>query len=104
MISRAFLVSLLLLAWMPAAAGAVTELNVVPYGQHEPGVSWASAPGMLPAEAQALMYDRLTPLGGNIADAVLQPSADGSGYFKSARLLAPDDPSLITDQTVADGG
>ena len=58
---------------------------------------------MLPANAQALMYDRLTPLGRNITDAVLQPSADGSGYFKSARLLAPDDPSLITDETVGAG-
>ena len=46
------------------------------------------------------MYDRLTPLGRNVTDAVLQPSADGTGFFKSARLLAPDDPSLITDDTV----
>ena len=91
----------LLLAWTPAAARAATELNVIPYGQQEPGVAWASAPGMLPATAQALMYDRLTPLGRNITDAVLQPSADGSGYFKSAKLLAPDDPSLITDETVS---
>jgi len=58
---------------------------------------------MLPAATQALMYDRLTPLGRNVTDAVLQPSADGSGYFKSARLLAPDDPSLITDETVSSG-
>ena len=49
------------------------------------------------------MYDRLTPLGRNVTDAVLQPSADGTGYFKSARLLAPDDPSLITDETVTAG-
>jgi hypothetical protein len=39
------------------------------------------------------MYDRLTPLGRDITDAVMTPSADGSGYFKSAKLLAPDDPS-----------
>ena len=34
------------------------------------------------------MYDRLTPLGRNVTDAVLAPSADGTGYFKSAQLLA----------------
>src|SRR5215208_4039529 len=84
----------------PAAAHASIELNVIPFGQHEPGVPWASAPGMLPAQTQALMYDRLTPLGANITPDVLTPSADGSGYFKSAKLLAPDDPSLMTDQTV----
>ena len=46
------------------------------------------------------MYDRLTPLGRNVTDAALAPSADGTGYFKSAKLLSPDDPSLITDQTI----
>jgi acyl-homoserine lactone acylase PvdQ len=100
MIRRAVVVASLLLAVGPAAAHASTELNVIPFGQHEPGVPWASAPGMLPAQTQALMYDRLTPLGANITPDVLTPSADGSGYFKSAKLLAPDDPSLITDQTV----
>jgi acyl-homoserine lactone acylase PvdQ len=104
MIRRAIALTSLLFAWTPAAAGAATELNVIPYGQHEPGVTWASAPGMLPASAQALMYDRLTPLGRNITDAVLQPSTDGSGYFKSAKLLAPDDPSLITDETISANG
>ena len=103
MIRRAVVLTSLLLACTPAAARAATELNVIPHGQQEPGVAWATAPGMLPANAQALMYDRLTPLGRNITDAVLQPSADGSGYFKSARLLAPDDPSLITDETVGAG-
>ncbi len=103
MIRRAVALMSLLLACTPAAARATTELNVIPHGQQEPGVAWATAPGMLPANAQALMYDRLTPLGRNITDAVLQPSADGSGYFKSARLLAPDDPSLITDDTVGAG-
>ena len=100
MIRRAVALISLLLACTPAAARATTELNVIPHGQQEPGVAWATAPRMLPANAQALMYDRLTPLGRNITDAVLQPSADGSSYFKSARLLAPDDPSLITDDTV----
>ena len=104
MTRRAVVVAALMLAWMPSAADAATELNVLPHGQHEPGAAWASAPGMLPANAQALMYDRLTPLAGNIGDAVLQPSADGSGYFKSAALLAPDDPSLITDETISANG
>jgi acyl-homoserine lactone acylase PvdQ len=104
MICRAAVVAALVLVVTPASAAAATELNVIPHGQHEPGVAWAGAPGMLPANAQALMYDRLTPLGRNIGDAVLTPSADGSGYFKSAKLLAPDDPSLITDETVSSGG
>ena len=97
---RAAVLASLALAAFPAAAGADTELNVIPHGQGEPGVPWAAAPGMLPATTQALMYDRLTPLGRNITDAVLKPSADGTGYFKSARLLSVDDPSLITDQTI----
>jgi acyl-homoserine lactone acylase PvdQ len=100
MIRRAVVLASLLLAAVPATAAATTELNVVVHGAQEPGVAWAALPGMLPANAQALMYDRLTPLGRNITDAVMQPSADGSGYFKSAKLLAPDDPSLITDETV----
>jgi acyl-homoserine lactone acylase PvdQ len=100
MIRRAVVVASLLLAVAPASAAAETELNVIPHGQHEPGAAWATLPGMLPANAQALMYDRLTPLGRNVTDPVLTPSADGSGYFKSARLLAPDDPSLITDETI----
>ena len=104
MIRSAIALTALLLAWTPAAVSAATELNVLPHGQGEPGVAWASAPGMLPADAQALMYDRLTPLGRNITDAMLQPSPDGSGYFKSARLLAVDDPSLITDETVSATG
>ena len=63
MIRRAVVVALLLLAVGPAAASATTELNVIPYGQQEPGAAWATAQGMLPASAQAMMYDRLTPLG-----------------------------------------
>ena len=39
--------------------------------------------------------------GRNVTDAMLAPSADGTGYFKSAKLLSPDDPSLITDQTIS---
>ena len=104
MIRRAAVLATLALAAVPASAAAATELNVIPHGQHQPGVAWGSAPGMLPANAQALMYDRITPLGRNVTDATLQPSADGSGYFKSAKLLAPDDPSLITDETISAGG
>jgi acyl-homoserine lactone acylase PvdQ len=100
-VRRAVALAALVLAAAPAVASADTELNVIPHGQHEPGVPWASQPGMLPANAQALMYDRLTPLGRNVTDAVLAPSADGTGYLKSAALLRPDDPSLITDQTIS---
>jgi acyl-homoserine lactone acylase PvdQ len=100
LIRRAVVLASLFLTAVPATAAAATELNVIPHGQQQPNVAWATLPGMLPANAQALMYDRLTPLGRNVSDAVLTPSADGSGFFKSARLLAPDDPSLITDQTV----
>ena len=104
MIRRAVVLTSLLLACTPAAAAGQAQLNVAPWGQHEPGVAWGSLAGMVPSTGQALMYDRLTPLGRNVTDAVLRPSADGSGYFKSAALLAPDDPSLITDLTVSAGG
>jgi acyl-homoserine lactone acylase PvdQ len=100
MIRRAVIAATLLLATGPAAAHATTELNVIPHGQQEPGAAWATTAGMLPASAQAMMYDRLTPLGRNITPDVLTPSADGTGYFKSAKLLAVDDPSFITDKTV----
>jgi acyl-homoserine lactone acylase PvdQ len=99
-IRRALFAATLALAAAPAAASAETELNVIPHGQQELGVAWAKTAGMLPANAQALMYDRLTPLGRNVTDATLAPSADGTGYFKSAKLLSPDDPSLITDQAI----
>jgi len=52
MIRRAVVVASLLLAVGPAAASATTELNVIPYGQHEPGAAWATSAGMLPASAQ----------------------------------------------------
>ena len=103
-VRRALFAATLALAAAPAAASAETELNVIPHGQQEPGVAWAGAAGMLPANAQALMYDRLTPLGRNVTDATLAPSADGTGYFKSAKLLDPDDPSLITDETITAAG
>jgi hypothetical protein len=79
MIRRAAVMAVLALATMPASAAAATELNVIPHGQHQPGAAWAGVPGMLPANTQALMYDRLTPLGRNVNAATLQPSADGKG-------------------------
>ena len=103
MIRSAAVLAVLAMALAPAGASAQTELNILPHGQHQPGAQWATAPGMLPANTQALMYDRLTPLGRNITDATLQPSFDGTGYFKSARMLAADDPSLITDETITAG-
>ena len=56
---------------------------------------------MLPAETQAQMYDRLTPLFRDVTDAQLVPSADGTGFYKSAALVDENDPSLITNDTVA---
>ncbi len=89
------------LAFVPASAGAKTMLNVVPHGQTEPGVPWLSTPGLLPADTQARMYDRLTPLYRGVTDAQLAPSADGTGYFKSATLKSIDDPSYISSEIIA---
>ena len=91
------------LALSPAIASAETALNVIPHGQYAKAAPppWASEPGILPADTQAQMYNRITPLFRNIYDSVLTPSADGSGYFKSAAIVAEDDPSLITSQTVS---
>jgi len=82
------------------AASAETALNVIPQGQSQSGVSWLTAPGMLPAQAQARMYNRLTPLYRDIGAAQVTASTDGTGYFKSSALLKVDDPSLITDLTI----
>ena len=101
MLIRALLVAALALAALAPSASAITTLNVIPHGQQAPGVPWATAPGMLPADTQARMYDRITPLFRNITDQQLIPSADGTGYYKSAALLEQDDPSLIFSQTVA---
>src|SRR4051794_247811 len=49
-----------------ASASADTTLNIVPHGNVGPGVPWATAPGILPADTQAKMYDRITPLFRNI--------------------------------------
>jgi acyl-homoserine lactone acylase PvdQ len=91
----------MLAAAAPSTASADTTLNIIPHGQQSPGVPWASTPGILPADTQAKMYDRITPLFRNVTDDVLTPSADGSGYYKSAALLAEDDPSFIASQTVS---
>ncbi|MCD6728338.1 MAG: penicillin acylase family protein [Solirubrobacteraceae bacterium] len=101
MLRRALALTALALGAAAPAAGASTELNVIPQGQTQPGVSWGSAPGILPADTQARMYDRLTPLFRNVTDAQLVPSADGSGWFKSAKLLAESDPSFVLTQNVA---
>lgn len=98
---RAITAATLALALVPvASASADTTLNIVPHGNEAPGVPWASAPGILPADAQAKMYDRITPLFRNVTDDVLKPSTDGTGYYKSAALLAESDPSLITSDAV----
>jgi Penicillin amidase len=81
-------------------AFADTELNIVPHGNEAPGVPWATAPGILPADTQAKMYDRITPLFRDITDDVLKPSTDGTGYYKSAALLAESSPSFVTSETV----
>lgn len=87
-----------LLPALPAVAD--TELNIVPHGNQAPGVPWATAPGILPADTQAKMYDRITPLFRDITDDVLKPSTDGTGYYKSAALLPEGDPSFVTSETV----
>ena len=84
-----------------APAGAATTLNIIPHGQWELGVSWASTPGILPAETQARMYDRITPLFRQVTDAQLVPSTDGTGYYKSAALVPESDPSLISTENVS---
>jgi acyl-homoserine lactone acylase PvdQ len=98
---RAILAAAVTLAAAAPTASADTTLNIIPHGNQGPGVPWAATPGMLPADTQAKMYDRITPLFRNITDDVLKPSADGTGYYKSAALLAEDDASFISSQTVS---
>jgi acyl-homoserine lactone acylase PvdQ len=94
--------ALSLAAVIPAAsASADTTLNIVPHGNEATGVPWASAPGILPADTQAKMYDRITPLFRNIGEDVLKPSTDGTGYYKSAALLPESDPSFVLSETVS---
>ncbi len=94
--------ALALAASIPAgSAYADTELNIVPHGNQGPGVPWANAPGILPADTQAKMYDRITPLFRDITDDVLKPSTDGTGYYKSAALRPENDPSFVTSETVS---
>ena len=88
---------------LASPAPAATTLNIIPHGQFEPGVPWASTPGLLPdvAKVQARMYDRITPLYRNITPNVLTPSTDGTGYYKSAALLPENDPSFISSETAS---
>jgi len=101
MFARTALLAALSFVLATSTAAAETALNVIPHGQQAPGAPWATEPGILPADTQAKMYDRITPLYRDISDAVLTPSLDGTGYYKSSALLAEDDPSLITSQTVS---
>ncbi len=103
MLSRRAIVAaatLLAAAVTTASASADTTLNIVPHGNEAPGVPWATAPGILPADTQAKMYDRITPLFRGITDDVLSPSTDGAGYYKSAALLGEFDPSFVTSEFV----
>jgi acyl-homoserine lactone acylase PvdQ len=98
---RATLSSCVLAAVFAVPAQATVELNIIPHGQGEPGASWLTAPGILPSDAQAKMYDRITPLYRDIQANVTTPSEDGTGFYKSSRLITnPEDPALITDKTV----
>jgi hypothetical protein len=63
-------------------------------------VSWAGLPGLLPADTQARMYNRLTPLFRNVGPAQLVPSTDGSGYVKSEALLPENDPSFMGSDVI----
>jgi acyl-homoserine lactone acylase PvdQ len=98
---RALALAVVVLGVLAPTAPAATTLNVIPHGQWEPSVPWGSAPGMLPAQTQAQMYDRLTPLFRDVTDAQLVPSLDGSGYYKSAALVDENDPSLITNEPIS---
>jgi acyl-homoserine lactone acylase PvdQ len=98
---RALALAVVVLGVLAPTAPAATTLNVIPHGQWEPSVPWGSTPGMLPAQTQAQMYDRLTPLFRDVTDAQLVPSLDGSGYYKSAALVDENDPSLLTNEPIS---
>ena len=100
MFRSVFVLSSIAIAIAAPAASAEQALNIIPQGQSQPGSPWLTTPGMLAADAQAKMYNRLTPLYRDIGAAQLTASTDGTGYFKSAALLKVDDPSLITDDTI----
>jgi acyl-homoserine lactone acylase PvdQ len=88
-----FVVSVVALLALPAAASAKdyadTALNIIPSGQLQPG---QSAPK--PNDAQATMYDDLTPLFDNVTN------GDLTTYFKSEALnsLGTDGPG--TTETI----
>ena len=100
MFRSVFVLSSIAIAIAAPAASAEQALNIIPQGQSQPGSPWLTTPGMLAADAQAKMYNRLTPLYRDIGAAQVTASTDGTGYFKSAALLKVDDPSLITDDTI----
>ncbi len=101
LLKRALPITALVLAALSPSASAKTMLNIVPHGNEAPGVPWATTPGILPADTQAKMYDRITPLFRNVTDDVLKPSTDGTGYYKSAELLDINDPSFVSSQVVS---
>jgi acyl-homoserine lactone acylase PvdQ len=90
-----------MLGAMASTATAATTLNIIPHGQWEPGVGWGTTPGLLPADTQARMYDRLTPLFRDVTDAQLVPSLDGSGYYKSAAFMDENDPSFLITENIS---
>jgi len=100
MFRSVFVLSSIAIAIAAPAASAEQALNIIPQGQSQPGSPWLTTPGMLAADTQAKMYNRLTPLYRDIGAAQVTASTDGTGYFKSAALLKVDDPSLITDDTI----
>jgi len=81
---------------LPAAASAedyaATALNIIPSGQLQPG----EPPAPMPNDAQATMYDGLTPLFDGVTD------GDLTTYFKSEALnsLGTDGPGTI--ETIPD--
>ena len=102
---RAVVLAALVLAGVPASPAPATELNVIPHGQHAVRRGVGHAPGMLPAERPgAHVRPAHAAAGATSPTRSSSPAPTAAGYFKSARLLAPDDPSLITDETVSADG
>lgn len=67
---------------------AATALNIIPSGQADPGETLA--PGTLPNDAQAQMYNALTPLSGHVTNADLFKD------FKSERFgVSTDGPGTL---------
>ena len=89
---RVLALAVVVLGVIAPTATAATTLNIIPHGQGEPGVSVGHGSRHAAADTQARMYDRLTPLFRDVTDAQLVPSADGTGFYKSAALLDRERP------------